>query len=388
MELRSTSDTPKAGPGAGNDPTPTLPPAERLARLRLARTRGIGPVAAGELLARFGSAVAALEALPRLSARAGRPILPADERAARREMEEAGRIGARFIFRGEPAYPASLAELPDAPVALACLGALPPTGRRMVAIVGARNASANGMRFASMLAADLAASGLVVVSGLARGIDAAAHEGAGPGATIAVQAGGADIPYPSENARLHAAIVAGGGCVASERPLGARPMAHHFPQRNRIVSGLCEAVVVVEATQRSGSLITARLGLEQGRDVLAVPGFPLDPRAAGPNSLLRDGAAPVLGAEDVLAALGRHAPATRPPDDVSPTPPEGMEMLPDQDDRARMAMLSALGAAPAPVDEVARRCQLSAPAARMALLELELAGMIRRHPGNQVSLVT
>jgi DNA processing protein len=229
----------------------------------------------------------------------------------------------------------------------------------MVAIVGARNASANGMRFASMLAADLAASGLVVVSGLARGIDAAAHEGAGPGATIAVQAGGADIPYPSENARLHAAIVAGGGCVASERPLGARPMAHHFPQRNRIVSGLCEAVVVVEATQRSGSLITARLGLEQGRDVLAVPGFPLDPRAAGPNSLLRDGAAPVLGAEDVLAALGRHAPATRPPDDVSPTPPEGMEMLPDQDDRARMA-----------------------------LLELELAGMIRRHPGNQVSLVT
>lgn len=368
---------------------PVFPEAERLARLRLARTRGIGPVAAGELLARFGNARAALDALPALSARAGRPLQPADAGLATREMDAAARIGAELVFRGEAAYPSALAALPDAPVALTCLGTPPPPGRRMVAMVGARNASANGMRFASQLAADLAAAGILVVSGLARGIDAAAHEGAGPGSTLAVQAGGADIAYPAENARLHAAIVAGGGCVASERPLGARPMAHHFPQRNRIVSGLCEAVVVVEATLRSGSLITARLGLEQGRDVLAVPGFPLDPRAAGPNSLLRDGAAPVLGAEDVLAALGRPAAPGARPAPVPPTNhPDWMETTTEQEDRARMAMLAALGSAPAPVDEVARRCQLSTPVARMALLELELAGMIRRHPGNQVSLVS
>ncbi len=256
-----------------------------------------------------------------------------------------------------------------------------------MAIVGARNASANGQRFAAMLAADLTQAGVVVVSGLARGIDTAAHGGAGPGSTIAVVAGGLDQPYPPENAGLQAEIGRAGGAVFAEMPPGTPPQAHLFPRRNRIVAGLCAAVVVVEATLRSGSLITARLALEQGREVLAVPGFPLDPRAAGPNALLRDGAAPVTCAADILACLPAASASPRP----VPAPGEATAAAQKSDigqtDEARDRILAALGSAPAAVDELLRRCDVSAPSGQLAMLELELAGRLQRHPGNLVSLV-
>lgn len=369
---------------------PALDGAERLARLRLARTRQIGPVAFRTLLDRFGDARSALAALPELARRGGgRPPQPPTPAAIERETRLAARHGARILVWGEPDYPAMLARIEDAPPALACIGDPRRAAGVCVAVVGARNASANGQRFAGLLAAELAAAGAVVVSGLARGIDTAAHRGAGPGATIAVLATGIDIAYPPENAALQAEIGHAGGAVLAEMPPGTPPQAHLFPRRNRIVAGLCAAVVVVEATLRSGSLITARLALEQGREVLAVPGFPLDPRAAGPNALLRDGAAPATCAADVLAALprGLAAPPDRP---VAPAPralPEPAAAGLDRTDDVRDRLLAALGTTPAPVDELLRRCHVSAPSAQLAILELELAGRIQRHPGNQVSLI-
>ncbi len=375
--------------GAVAAPAPlALPDArERLARLRLARTRGLGPVAAHQLLARFGGAEAALAALPELARRGGgRPPRPPSPAESEREIEAARRQGAAILVWGDPDYPPLLAEIADAPLALTRLGDAAAAARTCVAIVGARNASANGQRFAALLAADLAAAGVVVVSGLARGIDTAAHGGAGAGATIAVVAGGPDIPYPPENAALQAAIAKGGGAVFAEMPFGTPPQAHLFPRRNRIVAGLSAAVVVVEATPRSGSLITARLALEQGREVLAVPGFPLDPRAAGPNALLRDGAAPATCAADILACLPPAPPAIplRPAPATGPSAPGKID--PDQSDDARARILAALGTAPVPVDELLRRCDVSAPSGQLAMLELELAGRLHRHPGNQVSL--
>lgn len=375
----------------GEDPRRAAPPApagaERLARLRLARTRQIGPVAFRVLLERFGDAQAALAALPELARRGGgRPPVPPSPAAIEREMRAAGRLGARILVWGDPDYPGMLARIEDAPPALSCIGDGLRAAGPCVAIVGARNASANGQRFAGILAAELAAAGVVVVSGLARGIDTAAHAGAGPAATIAVLATGIDIAYPPENAALQAAIGRDGGAVFAEMPPGTPPQAHLFPRRNRIVAGLCAAVVVVEATQRSGSLITARLALEQGREVLAVPGFPLDPRAAGPNALLRDGAAPATCAADILAALPPGAPRPA-PEPVAPALPEASSEGLHRTDDARDRLLAALGSAPAAVDELLRRCHLSAPSAQLAMLELELAGRIQRHPGNQVSLI-
>jgi DNA processing protein len=363
-------------------------PGERLARLRLARTRRVGPVAFHALLARFGGAEAALAALPELARRGGGATpVPPSAAAAERACAEARRRGASLVVWGDAAYPRLLARIPDAPGVLTCIGDPGRAAAPCVAIVGARNASANGQRFARLLASELAAAGAVVVSGLARGIDTAAHEGAGAAATIAVVAGGADIVYPPENAALQDAIGRAGGAIFAEMPFGTPPQAHLFPRRNRIVAGLSAATIVVEATLRSGSLITARLALDQGREVLAVPGFPLDPRAAGPNALLRDGAAPATCAADILASL--------PPADDPPRAPErsvqasvpGEKTDLDQMDDTRRRILAALGTAPAPVDEVLRRCHLSAPSAQLALLELELAGRLQRHPGNQVSLV-
>ncbi len=376
-----------AGEDIPRAPDATMPARERLARLRLARTRGLGTIAAHQLLARFGDAEAALAALPELARRAGgrapRTPSPAE---SQREIDAARRLGAEILVWGDPVYPPLLARIEDAPMALLALGDAARCVGPCVAIVGARNASANGQRFAAMLAADLTAAGVVVVSGLARGIDTAAHGGAGPAATVAVVAGGLDIPYPPENAALQAAIGREGGAVLAEMPFGTPPQAHLFPRRNRIVAGLSAAVVVVEATPRSGSLITARLALEQGREVLAVPGFPLDPRAAGPNSLLRDGAAPATCAADLLACLPPGPPAVplRPAPGAGPSAPGKNDL--DQSDDGRARILAALGTAPVPVDELLRRCDVSAPSGQLAMLELELAGRLHRHPGNQVSL--
>jgi DNA processing protein len=366
---------------------PGMPHAERLARLRLARTPRIGPITFRQMLAAFGSATAAIDAIPGLSRRGGRPLQPASRAMAEREIEQAGRLGARVIVWGDAAYPRLLARANDAPIVLTCHGDASLPDRRCVAIVGARNASINGQRLAERLAGDLAAAGWVVVSGLARGIDTAAHRGAGPAATVAVQAGGVDVVYPPENAPLHRSITQEGGAVVSEMPSGLRPQALHFPRRNRIVSGLSAAVVVVEATARSGSLITARTALDQGRGVLAVPGFPLDPRSAGPNGLIRDGATLVTCADDVLAALDQETlvPPARPTASAIPAISE----IPQENevDDARRRVMAALGADPTAVDELVRRCHLSAPVAQAVLLELELGGRLQRHPGNQVSLV-
>ncbi len=379
---------------------------ERRDRLRLARTAHVGPVTFRQLMARFGTAADALDALPELARRGGAraALAPCPVARAERELDALTRADGRLIALGEADYPRALAAIPDAPPVLSVLGEAGLLARPMVAVVGARNASANGLRFAEMLARDLGAAGPVVVSGLARGLDAAAHRGALATGTVAVLAGGVDVVYPRENTALYTDILAHGGAL-SEQPWGLQPTARHFPFRNRIVSGLALAVVVVEATLRSGSLITARLAGEQGREVLAVPGNPLDARARGTNGLIRDGATLVQGADDVLEALagvlgyagGGHAagvheagPGPAPylgsgapderydssGDEVSDTLPAGM----------REKIIELLGATPVSLDEVLRRSGLAAAEVSIILLELELAGRVARHPGGQVSL--
>ena len=275
-------------------------------RLRLARTEGVGPVTYRRLLSRYPDAATALEALPGLARAGGRgrpPVIP-PVAVLQREMDQLHRRGACFVFIGTPAYPPLLALLDDAPPVIAVEGNLACLQSRAVALVGARNASANGQLMAETLARELAAAGLAVVSGLARGIDAAAHRGAlaADGCTIAAIAGGLDVPYPPEHDDLQARI-AEGGAVIAEAPLGTAPQARHFPRRNRLIAGIALGVVLVEAALRSGSLITARVAQENGRELFAVPGSPLDPRARGSNDLIRQGAHVTEGAADVLANL-------------------------------------------------------------------------------------
>jgi DNA processing protein len=368
--------------------------------LRLARTEGVGPVAYRRLLARYGSAAEALAALPGLVRAGGRPTPPALPSAddATRELHALGRLGARMIFAGEPDYPPLLALLDDAPAAIAVLGdpALPVA--RAVAVVGGRNASANGQRMAESLAADLAHS-LTVVSGLARGIDAAAHIGAlQTGRTIAVVAGGLDVPYPPEHADLQRRI-AESGTVLTEAPLGTAPQARHFPRRNRIIAGLALGVVVVEAALRSGSLITARIAQDAGRELFAVPGSPLDPRSRGANDLIRQGAHLTETAQDVLDNLPDHPSrdglardplfVRGPPSGLAEPPPAWQEPAESVADlaRARRQVVDLLGTSPTAVDDVVRRCQFSAAAVMAVLLELELAGRIETLSGGRVALL-
>ena len=312
---------------------------------------------------------------------------------------------ARLVCWGEPGYPSALAAIEDAPPILTVLGEAQLLQRPMIAVVGARNASANGRRLARDLAAELGLGGLVVISGLARGIDAAAHLGALETGSVAVVAGGADVVYPEENRGLYDALVRQGAVVA-ELPLGTEPQARHFPRRNRIISGTALGVVVVEAAARSGSLITARFALEQGREVFAVPGSPLDPRARGCNDLLRHGANLTETAADVLSQLGPQLsgvellrpipsiaiPVTRPPI-PSPASGGGNRRVPAPglgqpvtDEAGLELILERLGPTPVAVDELVRQCQMSAAAVATLLLELELAGRVERHPGNLVSL--
>ncbi|HEY3916829.1 MAG TPA: DNA-processing protein DprA [Stellaceae bacterium] len=367
----------------------SLNPAERLDWLRLIRSENVGPVTFYQLLARFGSAEAALAALPEVARRGGRarPLTLCPRPAAEREMQQVQAADARLVAWGEPDYPAALAVLDDAPPLLSLRGDGKLFERPAVAVVGARNASANGRRFARDIAMQIGQQGIVVVSGLARGIDGAAHEGALATGTVAVLAGGIDQVYPEENRALHEQI-AGRGALIAELAIGTEPQARHFPRRNRIISGCSLGVLVVEAALRSGSLITARFALEQGRDVFAVPGSPLDPRCRGTNDLIRSGAILTETIDDIMRelqprlgrALGeRKREAYTPAKSVAPGDGELA--------RARERLVELLSPTPAPVDELVRQCQLSPALVVTILLELELAGRIERHPGNQVSLL-
>jgi DNA processing protein len=363
---------------------------ERIDWLRLSRTAQVGPITFFALIARYGSAKAAIEELPKLAARAGRakPAVIPSAGEIRREVERAERLGARYIAAHEPGYPESLAAIEDAPPVIVAGRDLALFERPTVAIVGARNASMNGRKMAARLAAELGEAGFVVVSGLARGIDTEAHKASLAHGTIAVVAGGIDIVYPPENRDLHARIF-DQHCIVAEAPLGTEPMARHFPRRNRIISGLTPGVVVVEAAKHSGSLITARMALEQGREVFAVPGSPLDPRAQGTNGLIRDGATLTETADDVLRVLtSRPISHRHSPQESLPLVPPLAEPAGDPDiEEARKVILEALSPVPIAVDELVRDCQVSLPVVLTILLELELAGRLERQAGQRVSLV-
>jgi DNA processing protein len=354
----------------------TLPAAERFSRLRLARTDKVGPVTFQQLLERFGSAGRALEALPDLIRRGGAHgyAIPPIERIEA-EMAAGERMGARLIVLGDADYPDMLAAVDPPPPLLWTLGDASLMARPCIAVVGARIASAGGQRIARGLAQQLGEAGHVVVSGLARGIDAAAHTGALPTGTVAVLGGGVDDIYPPDNADLYAQV-AEQGCVVSESPVGARAQAKDFPRRNRIISGLSRGVIVVEAELRSGSLITARLAGEQGRDVFAVPGSPLDPRSRGPNELLRQGAILCEGLEDVERAFSTLRTLRE------PGPDNPFEGAPDEIEAALIERVAALlSPTPTPRDELARALGLPIGTVAAALLELNLAGRAELLPG-------
>ena len=350
-----------------------------LARIRLIRSASIGPVTYRQLIARFGSAQTALDAIPDLARRGGGKV-PAifSEQAAHAELAKVDKLGARYLVLGQGLYPPMLAELDDAPPLLIAKGDVRLLDRPMVAIVGARNASAAACRFARSLAHDLGSNGLVVVSGLARGIDSAAHDGALESGTVGVIAGGIDVFYPPENEARQKAMF-DRGLVIAEMPPGTEPRARHFPYRNRIIAGISAGTIVVEAAPRSGSLITARLAAEAGREVMAIPGSPLDPRAQGCNQLIRDGATLVQNAPDVIEAISPSRTRVA-------SPKFDYEPQPANDEEATDAVEALLGPSPVPVDEVIRLSGASSGAVQMALLELDLAGRLERHAGNRVSL--
>ena len=383
-------------------PVARLDDAQRLACLRLIRSENVGPVTFRELINHFGGATNALKALPEMARRAGRrrPIRICPEADAMAELEAASRVGATPVFTIEPGYSPALAALDVPPPMIYARGRLELLTRDALAMVGSRNASAASMGLARQLADGVGRAGFVIVSGLARGIDAAAHDASLATGTVAVLAGGIDFVYPPENAVLHERI-AEAGCLVSDQPPGFRPRGQDFPRRNRIISGLSLAVLVVEAARRSGSLITAHAAADQGRPVLAVPGHPLDPRSEGPNALLKGGATLITSTSDVLEQL--EPMRTRPAGLSSPqwsepaartdwSPPASSERpapasLPAATPGAATdAVLAALGPHPATVDEIARATGHSVASTRIALLELALAGLIEQHGQQLVSL--
>jgi DNA processing protein len=360
---------------------------QRLDWLRLIRSDNIGPRTFRELVNHFGGARVALDALPSLARRGGASSARICSREdAERELKAARVQGIEFIGLGEPDYPQRLQMIDDAPPLLAVRGKRDILARPLVAIVGSRNASAAGAKFADRLARDLGDAGFAIVSGLARGIDAAAHRASLASGTVAVLAGGHERIYTTEHVELLDKIVADGAGI-SEMPLAWEPRARDFPRRNRLISGLSVGVVIVEAARRSGSLITARLAGEQGREVFAVPGSPLDPRAEGTNGLLKQGATLVTEAADVIAALepilgrGIDLPAQEPERET----PGPHDAEPAEDDRARIVSL--LGPTPSSIDDLVRMSRTSPAIVRTVLLELEIAGRLERHGGALVSLI-
>lgn len=374
---------------------PPLPPTtedDRISWLRLLRSRRVGPSTFYRLMGEHGSARAALDALPEVARAAGvENYSPCPEGVAHAELKAARACGAHMICVGSDTYPTDLQQISDAPPILWAIGDLSVLTRPMVALVGARNASSLGLRMAKGLAADLAGHGHVIVSGLARGIDTAAHSATLDSGTIAVMAGGVDVMYPAENTRL-ADDIAKTGLRLSEQPMGTVPQARHFPRRNRLISGLSQAVIVVEAAAKSGSLITARTALDQGREVLAVPGHPFDARAAGCNMLIRDGATLVRKAEDVIEALPDRK-ATQEAPEIQQEMPLRPTDAPAPDKRSlretaalHSQILDRLGPSPLAEDQLIRDLQAPANAVTPALTDLELDGRIRRQPGGLLSL--
>ncbi|WP_417451752.1 DNA-processing protein DprA [Kordiimonas sp.] len=366
-----------------------FPYAEQLARLRLIRTEGIGPVLFRQLTEQYGSGIDAVEALPELLAKRKRPGKLAALYICEQELEAVHRLGAAAHFLGERNYPYRLAAADDAPPVIYTLGDLdhisPPAA---LGIVGARNASASGIKITKTVASEVARAAVTIVSGLARGIDTAAHEAALAGSTVACVAGGLDVIYPRENTKLYDAICER-GAVVSEMPPGTQPQARHFPRRNRIISGLSDGVLIIEAAERSGSLITARFAAEHGRDVFAVPGSPLDPRSRGGNRLIKDGAVLVESAADIMQELERWSddrprqikPAT-PPFKITPNVPATQISR----CRGREGVLALLSHDAIHVDELVRLSGMKAEQVLVALMEHEIAGQINRHPGGKISL--
>lgn len=368
---------------------------QRLNWLRLIRSQNVGPATFRDLISHYGTAAAALEALPELAQRGGAAarikICPVED--AERELLRCESVGARFVAIGEPDYPTILRNADQSPPLLALMGSSNILTQKCVAIVGSRNASIAGMKLTQRFASQLGEQGYSIASGLARGIDTAAHRASLKTGTIAVFAGGVDHIFPDENVELAKAIVDNGGALLSEMPMGWQPRAKDFPRRNRIVTGLAQGVIVVEAAKRSGSLISARLANEMGRIVLAVPGSPLDPRSEGTNGLIKQGATLVSTTEDILEALAPLDPEMH---DFIYDINEGEEELPfeiekeaiqDADKPIRDAIISSLGPSPTEIDDIIRFTGATNGQVQLVLMELDLAGRLERHTGNRVSII-
>lgn len=365
--------------------------ANTVASLTLARTDGVGPATYRRLLERYGTATRALAHMPELARRAGRakPLTPPSQQRIDAELEAIARAGAHLLVWGQPHYPHMLAALDDAPAILTVIGNIALLDKPVLGLVGSRNASLSGIKFAEQLARVCGQAGYVCASGLARGIDTAVHQASLSTGTLAVVAGGVDVIYPPENKNLWASIKDNGTIIA-EMPWGTPPTQQHFPRRNRIISGLARGIVIVEGTLKSGSLITARMAAEQGREVMAVPGHPFDPRAAGPNALIRDGATLITSPQDVLDTLSQlqnivHAQETQSHIttstllDLDMPDPVSIDTLKDE-------ILAMLGTNPVDVDSLIQAMATTASHVQSALLELELGGHITRLPGHRVSL--
>jgi DNA processing protein len=368
---------------------PTLAQEKTADVLRLIRSENVGPVTFFKLLSYFGSVAKALDAIPDMSVKGGRarPIKIASAAVVKEEMDKAEAFGARILVYGHPDYPQLLHTVHDAPPVIMTLGNAKLWNRGVnIGMVGARNASANGCRFTQKTAQDLGKAGICVISGLARGIDAAAHNGALATGTVGVIAGGIDTQYPPENKDLYTKLAAEGGII-SEQPFGFAPQARSFPARNRIISGMSHGLVVVEASLKSGSLITARQAAEQNRDVFAVPGSPMDPRCKGTNQLLREGAVVTESADDVLQHVRNYQNTPLAEPQGGNFRPAAMKAPSEAElSEARKDVMRKLGHEPVLVDELIAQCQLTAGVVMTVLLEMELAGRLYRHPGNRVSL--
>ena len=366
--------------------------AEHLARIRLLRSERIGPISFAQLMRRFGSALAAIEALPDLVQRTGgRALRISTLTQAEQEAHRVEAAGARYLFADDADYPELLVHIDNAPPILTVRGDARLMQRPAIAMVGARNASASACRFARQIAGELAEVGFLVVSGLARGIDTSAHEGAlriagtGLASTAGVIASGIDISYPPENRNLQAEM-GERALVIAEQPPGTEPLARHFPYRNRIIAGMATGTLVVEAAPKSGSLITARLAAEAGRDVMAIPGSRLDSRTRGCNELIRGGATLVQGVDDIMELVSPMTGA-RPRHVAAPIQNYAVQPQPEPDDAARRTLVDLLGRSPIAIDELVRQSRLDSGAVQMILLDLELGGLIERHAAGRVSLV-